>query len=206
MPLPLPVLVALAAGLGCARPRGMGAPAWTRPEYFDPSTLHVDPAVGGARQEWYATTLAALLEPSFLELARRPGQSYRFLWLRHWHPPLSVRVSRVGDLAVAELRVLDRTIDPSHPAGLRLRRRVVVPAAAWTGLLDHLQAAGFWTAPTPDPQDQPGPEGARWVFEGIDEGRLHVVDRFSPEDPALVALGLYMVGLAELHIPQREVY
>lgn len=206
MPLPLPVLVALAAGLACARPRPVDGPAaWTRPEYFDPATLHDEPAVGSARQEWYAGTLAALLEPSLLELARRPGQAYRFLWLRHWHPPLSVRISRVGDLAVADLRVLERP-GSAGPSRLRARRRVVLDARAWAGLLDRVQAVGFWTAPTRDPHDQPGPEGARWVFEGLDEGRLHVVDRFTPDDPDVVALGLYMVGLAGLQVPPREVY
>ncbi|MCK6504900.1 hypothetical protein L6R53_16135 [Myxococcota bacterium] len=205
MPLSLPVLLALAAGVGCARPRPATEVAWTRPEYFDPATLHGEPAVGRARQEWYAATLSSLLEPSFLELARRPGQTYRFLWLRHWHAPLSVRVSRVGDQAVADLRVLERP-SAAGPSRLRARRRVVLDAQDWTGLLDHLQAAGFWTAPTRDPHDQLGPEGARWVIEGLDEGRVHVVDRFSPDDPAVVALGLYMVGLAGLTVPPREVY
>ena len=206
MPPVLPVLAALLLALGCVRSPSGAAPAWTRAEYFDPAMLHPDPAVGRARQEGYAAALSAMGEPSFIELARRPGRSFRFLWLRHWHGAVSVRVSQVGDLAVADLRVLRRPPSEGGGGGLAASRRVVIDAAGWEALLDRVQAAGFWTAPTQDPHDQPGPEGSRWVFEGIDDGRLQVVDRFSPDDPALVGLGLYMVALAGLDVPHREVY
>ena len=200
----LPLLLALA----CAGPPSAPPPqlAWTRPEYFHLDDLHADPAVARYRQDWYARTLAALAEPSFLELARRPGQAYRFLWLRHWHGPVSVRISRVGDLAVAEARTLHGRARVDETGDLRAVRRVVLTGDQWQGLQARVDAAGFWQAPSQDPHEDGTVEGARWVFEGIDDGRQHTMDRWSPDDPALVELGLHMLGLAGIEIPPREVY
>ncbi|NOY26363.1 MAG: hypothetical protein GXP62_10870 [Oligoflexia bacterium] len=179
---------------------------WTRPEYVAVDLLHSDPAVARFRQDWYARTLFAMGEPSFIELARRPGQAVRFLWLRHWHAPIAVRVSRVGDQAVAELRVLTGLARPETTGRLRASRRVVLDAQAWAGVQTRLDAVDFWQAPTWDPTTDGGQEGARWLFEAIDDGRLHIVDRWSPDDPALIDLGLYLLSLAQVEIPQREVY
>ena len=193
--------------LACARPGPPApGPAWTRPEYVPMALLHRDPAIARYRQDWYARTLQALGEPSFQELARRPGQAYRFLWLRHWHGAVSVRISRVGDLAVADARTLSGRARFEDQGGRLVEaRRVTLAGADWLRLEAQLAAAGFWAAPAADPVDG-GAEGARWVFEGVDDGRVHLVDRFSPDDPALVELGLAFLALAGLQVPEREVY
>src|SRR5262249_15746244 len=42
------------------------------------------------RVEWYSKHLAAMGEPSLLELSR--ADAYRFLWLRSFHHPISARL------------------------------------------------------------------------------------------------------------------
>lgn len=146
-------------------------------------------------------------EPSFLELARRPGRCYRFLWLRTWHPPMSARACRVGEQGVVELRVLDGLSRPGVDHRLRAARRVVIDAAAWELLEARVRGAGFWEHPGPNPIAAPDPEeGSRWVFEGIDDGRAQVVDLYTPEEAEWVDLGLYLLGLAGVPVPEREVY
>ncbi len=41
--------------------------------------------------------LIALKEPSLLTDSVAQEESYRFLWLRSWHEPISLRVSRIGN-------------------------------------------------------------------------------------------------------------
>lgn len=146
-------------------------------------------------------------EPSFLELARRPGRCYRFLWLRTWHSPMSVRVCQVGERGVVDLRVLDGLARPGQPHRLRASRRVVIDAAAWELVEARVRAAGFWEAPGPSAIGAPDPEeGSRWVFEGVADGQGKAVDLYTPEEAAWVDLGLYMMALAGVRVPEREVY
>ncbi len=198
--------------LACAaRPAMPEAAPWTRSEYFLPTVLHADPDVGRLRQDWYADALARLDEPSFLELSRRPGEGYRFLWLRTWHPAVVVRLHVVGDLAVAEARRLDGRSRPQELGRLAAANRRTVSAADLAALQDALDQVGFWSLPTMDPRDPAtgdatAEEGSRWVFEGMHDGQLQVVDRFSPDDPDLVSLGMLMLELAGVHPDPREVY
>lgn len=171
-----------------------------------PALLHEDPEVARLRADWYAEALHRLGEPSFLELSRRPGQGYRFLWLRTWHPAVVVRIHPVGRLAVAEARRLDGRSRPEDLGQLVAGVRRTVSSDEWAALQDQLDAVGFWELPTRDPLDVADSEGARWVFEGFNQGQLQVVDRFSPDDPALVELGLELLGLAGIEIDPREVY
>lgn len=209
--LSAPALLPGALGLllltACARPaRPVPGAPWTRAEYFVPAVLSASPEVGRLRADWYAAALDRMGEPSFLELSRRAGEGYRFLWLRTWHPALSVRVHPVGQLAVAEAHLLDGRGRPEALGRLVAVTRRTVPAAEWQALRDQLDAAGFWALPTEDPLEPGGVEGARWVFEGYAAGRVQVVDRFSPDDPELVALGLAMLRLAGVDPDPREVY
>jgi len=205
------LLLSLLLLVSChSRPAPGTVAAWTRPEYFAPGLLHPDPGVAAVRQEWYADALARLGEPSFMLLARQPGEGYRFLWLRTWHPAMVVRVHRVGQLAVAEVRRLDGRSPPAALGRLVATRRRTVSAAELAHLEQTLEAARFWSQPSHDPLDgtvfPSVEEGSRWVFEGYDDGRLQVVDRFSPDDPALVALGLELLSLAGVHPDPRTVY
>lgn len=119
-----------------------------------------------------------------------------------------VRVHPVGDLAVAEVRRLDGRGGPDALGRLARGGRRTVPREEWAAFQRDLQAAGFWTQPTQDGSawDRDAAEGARWVFEGFRDGRLQVVDRYSPDDPALVALGLRMLRMAGVEVDEREVY
>src|SRR4051794_4648903 len=50
------------------------------------------------KAKWYSAQLHALQEPSLLTLAKQEhAESYRFLWLRTFHHPISVRVDLQAD-------------------------------------------------------------------------------------------------------------
>src|SRR5271169_4092349 len=67
--------------------------------YFPPRTFYDDFATLDAGViRWYSTCLSLLSEPSLWAASKdSQRQTYRFLWLRSWDPPISVRVDRNGD-------------------------------------------------------------------------------------------------------------
>jgi hypothetical protein len=52
-----------------------------------------------------------------------------------------------------------------------------------------------------------GLDGSQWVIEGIKNGSYHLVDRWSPKDGEVRAIGMAMMKkLAKLELPAKETY
>lgn len=75
-------------------------------------------------------------------------------------------------------------------------------------MADLMQEAGFWNLPTTE-QDTPGVvhvDGAQWIFEGVENGRYHMVDRWHPDGIyKKLCLQLAMV-LPQIRMYYDEVY
>ena len=62
----------------------------------------------------------------------------------------------------------------------------------------------FWKLPSI--QEDRGVDGAQWIIEGARNGTYHIVDRWSPEDGEIRALGLLMLNdLAKMKLAAKEV-
>ena len=56
-------------------------------------------------------------------------------------------------------------------------------------------------------QQDRGVDGAQWIIEGVRNGTYHVVDRWSPREGQVRALGLFMVTeLAKMKFAADELY
>jgi hypothetical protein len=55
-------------------------------------------------------------------------------------------------------------------------------------------------------QNRFGMDGAQWILEGAEDGRYHVVDRWSPGPGPYRDICLVFLGLAGLAIPKAEMY
>ena len=72
--------------------------------------------------------------------------------------------------------------------------------------LGKLDQVHFWKLPNPV-QDQTGTDGSQWVIEGVNKGRYHVVDRWTPQLGPVREIGeMLAFTFAELHIPKDEIY
>src|SRR5258705_524385 len=123
-----------------------------------------------ARQ--YSRYLVELHEPD-LRASKDTGEIYRALWLRSFHEPVSVRLVRRGD----DYFVI--TVQGSRRDSTKLS------PDSWNTL--HLRNAmrDFWTTePIPLPNGAEGLDGARWILEGRQGTRYHVVDWWSPQEHA----------------------
>ena len=63
-------------------------------EYFPPRAFFQDQTRSEFRANWYVGQFAALEEPSLWEFSKSTqGEAYRFVWLRTFDHPVSVRLN-----------------------------------------------------------------------------------------------------------------
>jgi hypothetical protein len=158
------------------------------------------------RRHWYSKHLAAMEEPSLSCGPLDATESYRFLWLRTFHPPVAVRVSWAAGRGEIVAVLLDGAggYEPGKESK-RVRRAVTRPE--WETLRDATERSRFWTSPTGEQTNEIGLDGAQWIVEGRRGGRHHVVDRWSPDEGgAHRALARALVAAAGLDIPPADVY
>ena len=196
---------------------GQGAPDVKRPAlpaYFGSGKSS---KIDEFRAGWYGTSLKRMDEPS---LAERAGKekglvAYRFLWLRTFHRPISIRleVPESGDPSLV-VKELDGQ-GGYDPGKLKLKKKLAVQKADVERALAAVQKAKFWEMPTDEPpkrwKDKSGQvleerhaDGAQWVIEGVRGGKYHVVDRWCPSSGAFYDLCMMLINLSGLN--ETDVY
>jgi hypothetical protein len=161
-------------------------------------------------ERWYAKHLRAMAEPSLWSTSKDPFvQSYRFLWLRSFHHPVSVRLEVAKDgSAKLILKVLSGAggYAPGHIIEDRILHISQESVSHFLALLDK---AEFWDSPTEEQEnaDVVSLDGAQWILEGAKDGRYHVLDRWSPENGPYREAALFLaLTLGRLDPRYSEVY
>ena len=173
--------------------------------YFPKGALGDFPQSDNGRARWYQHQLLGLEEPSLLAQSKNiTRQAYRFVWLRTFHHPVAIRLDLKPDGA-GELTTKVGTgtggYDPGHVATNAVKPLTKEHVKR---LLSAIQAAEFWNLPSYEQSG--GHDGARWIVEGIDAGKYHVVDRWSPGKGPVRTLGLLFIDESGLKIPKGYVY
>jgi len=158
----------------------------------------------GSRGYWYSRQLKAMNELP-LGALENEDESYRFLWLRTFHHPISIRVSRTGDHYFMEVKQLSG-LGGYEPGTLDVNWGCAISEDEWDLFLTHLEHSNFWLMPAQG--DVVSTDGAQWIMEGYRESRYHVVDRQSPAPGAYADACLYLLRQSGLlaKIPADEVY
>lgn len=146
-----------------------------------------------SRNDRYSRHLSAIgerpLKPS------QSGRAYRFLWLRSFHRPISVRV----ELGEGGARVVAVEFDwlDGYGSGRVLRRQETALTARQAEAFESdLRAEGFWTLPPHDDErDRHILDGAEWVIEAATT-QYRVVTRRSPENDPTRAIGERFLAVA----------
>lgn len=151
--------------------------------------------------EWFAKALAAMKEPSLL--CATDVIVYRFLWLRTFHHPISVRVTDDGKHISMVAIELDG--QGGYSFGVQSRHRASeISREQFNALTKDFSPTDFGKLPTR--QGDAGLDGAEWIFEVSDHGKYHVVERWSPRNDALVDFGLRFLKLTGWTFNQHEIY
>jgi hypothetical protein len=152
---------------------------------------------GGSRgsiNEWYSKQLRAMNESSLLDISDDGTEVYRFLWLRTFHHPVSVRLER--DRYFAQLVSIELNGAGGYEPGTVWRTdNISVSDEQWVEFILLLNKATFWNQET-HRRDDAGLDGSQWVLEGVKDGRYHVVDRWSPVSGDYREACLYLLKLS----------
>ena len=157
--------------------------------------------------KFYSGSLAAMQEPPLSPIKDESVETYRFLWLRSFHPPVCVRLYRVNNrsyMTVKQLSDGGRAIDGEaiFPKTLTVNETRPITEAEWEHFQGLLKKSDFWSMPTE--VSPKGLDGAGWLLEGVKSGRYHVVDRQSPEQGDYREACLYLLRISGVKIDESK--
>jgi hypothetical protein len=148
----------------------------------------------GSFDDWYGKHLRAMKEPSLVDVKDPDSEVYRFLWLRTFHHPISVRIVRTG--YSFRLTSVELNGAGGYDPGRNLRTdNVEIFNDEWCQFTALLDKAQFWAEPTVN-RELSGFDGSQWVFEGVNDGRYHIVDRWTPREGAFREACIYLLKLS----------
>jgi len=159
----------------------------------------------------FSKHLEAMAEPSLWVLANdRNLHAYRFLWLRTFDQPVAVRL-HINQRGEGELTAKATDGEGGYePGQLEFNQTSFLSQRQVSAFLIQLQELQFWSLPTqessvnPDGSGWCGLDGARWILEGAQGGKYHVLNWWSPDEGAFKQTALMLVRLA--HITVQDIY
>ena len=166
------------------------------PKAFQLEYLNEEDTQAEARMDkWYSEHLLSLKEPSLLAPASRKEEIYRFVWLRSFEEPVSIRVKSEGK----KRDIFIKKTDSKHSSvvgKLNFDHSRSLSDEEWQQFLILLENTCFWGMRSWD--DRLGKDGAFWILKGVNGGRHHIVARWSPGGGDFQEAYQYLIRLSEL--------
>lgn len=157
-------------------------------------------------RKFYSSSLAAMEEPALKD--KKNVEVYRFLWLRSFHPPVSVRLWQSGNECYMNTKQLSDMGVPKNDEAifsksLAVNKTQSITREEWSHFQELLKKAGFWSMPTID-ENPVGLDGAGWLLEGVKQDQYHVVHRQSPAEGAYRELCIYLLRVSGVKIDESK--
>ena len=143
---------------------------------------------------WYGKHLKQMNERSLLNVSDENKEVYRFLWLRTFDHPVSVRLERDG----YSFKLTSVELDGAggyEPGKLFRTDNVQISRDQWCAFMALLENSLFWSQET-NSRDDSGNDGSQWVLEGVRGGRYHIVDRWTPMSGGFREACLFLLKLS----------
>jgi hypothetical protein len=174
-------------------------------EYF-PKRIFRDKTVRDESiSKWYGGQLSALEESSIWAQRGTKKEIYRFTWLRTFHNPIAVRLEMSDDgTGVLFLKRCDGA-GGYKPGKLILNKSAIISKEEMDNVKKKFDKLNFWEQSSRDPGEG-GMDGAQWIFEGLRDGKYHLVDRWTPEKGPIYEIGLEFQKLAGVTEKKEDIY
>jgi len=153
--------------------------------------------------EWYSEHLRAMKEPLIFN-KKQTKSTYRFLWLRTFNNPISIRIDKQADLYSVSWKLCDGA-GGYEPGQLVVDKTKTIDKNTWDKFLGLLSKADYWNLKTNEVEIL-GTDGSQWILEGADIDNYHVVDRWTPSGGTFYDCCDYLIGLTDLKIKKGEKY
>lgn len=149
--------------------------------------------------------LRAMHEPSLLDMAKdKSVLVYRFVWLRSFDHPISVRLL-VDEDGISGLTAIEMTSQGSFAPGVVAKKRTFAVSKEEVAHFQSLiKAITYWAMPTQ--VGHAGNDGAQWILEGVQGGQYHVVVRWNPEAGPYREACLYTLKLSKIEVNPKQIY
>jgi hypothetical protein len=179
-----------------------------RAQYFPKLSLADWAKEDAFRQEWYSSQLRALKEPSLLPKTKPlSSETYRFLWLRSFRHPVSVRIEIKADGTGILTTKVTSGAGGYRPGVLIQNSSRPLSQAETHNFTEKVKSLNFWQIQNLPHDGREGDDGAQWILEGVKDGKYHVIDRWSPKDGPVHELAcILLFNLARLNFPKNEIY
>jgi hypothetical protein len=203
-PLTLPTVAEPLASLPqvCYPGRSIGIDLPNKWAYFPPGMLSQHPWHDQFRINWYSKHLIAMKEPPMYSTNVDGFESYRFLWLRSFHHPIAVRISKYGEQHFISVKETNGA-GGYEPHQLILHQTRMLAPAEWAEFIRLINRACYWDLQSED-ENIGGTDGARWILEAVTDGRYHIVDRWSPDGGSYRDACIYALRLSGLNIDTSD--
>jgi hypothetical protein len=130
--------------------------------------------------------------------------AYRFVWSRTFDHPIAIRIKRSGSSTTLRAVELDGAGGYDPGKVMKEVNRKLRPAEE-EAFVAKIEKLGFWRMPAEE-QERLGFDGATWILEGMQGGKYHNVERWSPDSGDFRELCLYFLQLSGLNVPKKKIY
>lgn len=151
---------------------------------------------------WYSGQLFALKEPLVYNQTNRT--IYRFTWLRTFHKPVAIRLEKTDNSCTLYWKQASGA-GGYDPGELTVNSSKQLTKAQWNKFISLLQSTDFWNMTTKSKDDM-GNDGSQWIIEGMENGKYHVVDRWTPRKNNFHKCGQYLIELTDLKVNGSDIY
>ncbi len=148
---------------------------------------------GDFKRGWYEAQLAALNEHSIYSVGCEFSECFRFIWLRSFHDPISIRIEvSFNDEANLHFKQanLARSFDLSELELSQTKRLTSEDIAKIQALVINVIAA------SQSQEENFGFDGSQWVFEHRLNDVYTSFDRWTPTQGPLFELGLELLSMS----------
>lgn len=144
-----------------------------------------------------STILNMFHEPSLYKSVSNSRIAYRFLYLRSFHGPVSIRleIDSICKHGIVIMKHCSSEIDQKgFPESLYVQP---LSTEQITQACSMMGNRNFWQIPSIE-TERIFLDGASWLIEAIHNGTYHIADRKSPKDGPVRELGHYFLTLVGL--------
>ena len=154
--------------------------------------------------EWYSKYLIAMEEPLMFN-KRQNKSTFRLLWLRIFHNPVSIRIDKQSDDSYSLTWKQCDGAGGYEPGKLVINKTKTIDKKTWDTFQDILSKTDYWNFKTNEVEVL-GTDGSQWILEGTDMNNYHVVDRWTPSGGKFYDCCNFLIELTDLKIKKEDKY
>ena len=169
------------------------------------NTIRFFPSLPVFSDNWYSRHLKVMNEPALWQNTK--GDVIRFLWLRTFDNPVSVKIEKRGNKIILSW-IITGGKGGYEPEKIITNKSKSLSLQQWNDCIALLNNAGYWDMSTIKEEKYEVIDivldGDQWILEANINKKYHIVDR--PDGDSIRNLCLYFLNLTDIFIHKEKIY